>query len=88
VSRVSRFPRWIGHLGTLPSYGCGWSLDGGEVHGVSIRHRRGAQDAVSLRVLMGKCYALLRMITLSISYAEGFIVISCGEVEYDKSILL
>jgi hypothetical protein len=31
------------------------------------------------------CYALLRMKPLLISYAEGFLVISCGKVEYDKS---
>jgi hypothetical protein len=31
------------------------------------------------------CYALLSMRTLSISYAGGFIVISCGKVEYDNS---
>jgi hypothetical protein len=28
---------------------------------------------------MGKCYALLRMRPLSISRAEGFVVISCGK---------
>jgi hypothetical protein len=38
-----------------------------------------------LRVLMGKCYALLRMRPHSISCAEGFVVISCGKVDYDKS---
>jgi hypothetical protein len=38
-----------------------------------------------LRVLMGKCYALLRMKPLSISCSEGFVVISCGKVDYDKS---
>jgi hypothetical protein len=38
-----------------------------------------------LRVLMGKCYALLRLRPLSISCAEGFAVISCGKVDYDKS---
>jgi hypothetical protein len=31
------------------------------------------------------CYALLTMIPLSISCAEGFVVISCGKVDYDKS---
>jgi hypothetical protein len=31
------------------------------------------------------CYALLRMRALSISSAEGFVVISCGKVDYDKS---
>jgi hypothetical protein len=31
------------------------------------------------------CYALLRMRPLSISCAEGFLVISCGKVDYDKS---
>jgi hypothetical protein len=36
----------------------------------------------SLRV---PCYALLRMRPLSISCAEGFVVISCGKVDYDKS---
>jgi hypothetical protein len=30
-------------------------------------------------------YALLRMRRLSISCAEGFVVISCGKVDYDKS---
>jgi hypothetical protein len=30
-------------------------------------------------------YALLRMRTLSISNAEGFPVIYCGKVDYDKS---
>jgi hypothetical protein len=34
---------------------------------------------------MGKCYALLEMRPLSISCAEGFVVISCGKVDYDKS---
>jgi hypothetical protein len=31
------------------------------------------------------CYALLRMRPLSISCAEGFVVVSCGKVDYDKS---
>jgi hypothetical protein len=31
------------------------------------------------------CYALLRMRSLSISCADGFVVISCGKVDYDKS---
>jgi hypothetical protein len=31
------------------------------------------------------CYALLRMRPLSILYAEGFLVISCAKVDYDKS---
>jgi hypothetical protein len=31
------------------------------------------------------CFALLRMRTLSISYAESRVVISCGKVDYDKS---
>jgi mannosyltransferase OCH1-like enzyme len=35
-------------------------------------------------VLMRNCYALLRMRPLSISYAEGFRIISCGKIEYDK----
>jgi hypothetical protein len=30
-------------------------------------------------------YALLRMRPLSTSCAEGFVVISCGKVDYDKS---
>jgi hypothetical protein len=64
------------------------SGDNGKVKGVSRRHRHGLRDAFSLRVLMGKCYALLRMRTLSISFAEGFLVISCGNVEYDKSVKL
>jgi hypothetical protein len=38
-----------------------------------------------LRVPMGKCYALLRMRPLSISWAESSVVISCGKVDYDKS---
>jgi hypothetical protein len=38
-----------------------------------------------LRILMGKCYALLRMRPLSISWAECSVVISCGKVDYDKS---
>jgi hypothetical protein len=31
------------------------------------------------------CYALLRVRPLSISCAEGCVVISCGKVDYDKS---
>jgi hypothetical protein len=61
---VARFSRWIGQLETLLRYCCGCSGDGGEVHGVSRRHRHGAQDEISLRVLMGKLHALLRMSTL------------------------
>jgi hypothetical protein len=72
-------------VGTLLSYGCGCSQYGGEVHGVARGHRRGARDAISLRVLMGKCYAFLRMRPLSISWAECSVVISCGKVDYDKS---
>jgi hypothetical protein len=34
---------------------------GGDVYGVARGHRRSARDAISLRVLMGKHYALLRM---------------------------
>jgi Chromo (CHRromatin Organisation MOdifier) domain len=41
--------------------------------------------AISLRVLMGKCYALLSMRPLSISWAECSVEISCGKVDYDKS---
>jgi hypothetical protein len=41
--------------------------------------------AISLRVLIRKCYALLRMRSLSISCAESCVVISCGKVDYDKS---
>jgi Chromo (CHRromatin Organisation MOdifier) domain len=37
------------------------------------------------RVLMGKCYALLRMRPLLNSWAECSVVISCGKVDYDKS---
>jgi hypothetical protein len=33
----------------------------------------------------GWCGALLSVRTLSISYAEGFLVISCVKVSYDKS---
>jgi hypothetical protein len=69
------FPVERGHLGTILSFGCGCSGDGCEVHGVSRRYRHGAQDAISLRVLMRKCYVLLSMRPLSISYAEGFLVI-------------
>jgi hypothetical protein len=36
-------------------------------------------------VLMGMCYALLRMRPLSISCAEGCVVVSCGKDDYDKS---
>jgi hypothetical protein len=42
------------------------------------------KDAISLRVLMWKCYALLRVRPLSISYADGFLVFLCGKVKYDK----
>jgi hypothetical protein len=56
-----------------------------KVHEVSRGHEHGAQDAISLRVLMGKCCALLRMRPLSISCAEGSVVISCEKVDYDKS---
>jgi hypothetical protein len=38
-----------------------------------------------LRVLPGKCYALQRMRPLSISCAQGFVVISCENVDFDKS---
>jgi hypothetical protein len=38
-----------------------------------------------LRALMGKCHALLRVKSLSISCAESFVVISCGKVVFDKS---
>jgi hypothetical protein len=58
---------------------------GGEVNRVSRGHIHGPQDAISLRVLMGKCYALLRIRLLSIAFAEGFVVISFGKVDYDKS---
>jgi hypothetical protein len=61
-------------LGTLLSYGCGCSGHGGEVHGVARGLRRDARDAISLRVLMWKFYALLRMRPQSISWAEGFVV--------------
>jgi hypothetical protein len=37
------------------------------------------------RFYAGLCYALLRMRPLSISCAEGFVAISCGNVDYDKS---
>jgi hypothetical protein len=36
-------------------------------------------------VTLNPCYALLRMRHLSIACAEGFVVISCGKVDYDKS---
>jgi hypothetical protein len=54
-----------------------------ESHDDTRRHS--AQDAISLRILMGKCYAFLRMRPLSISNAEDFRAIFCGKVEYDKS---
>jgi hypothetical protein len=31
------------------------------------------------------CYALLRMEPQSISYAEAFLVLSCGKFKYDRS---
>jgi hypothetical protein len=43
------------HLGIILRYGCGCSGDGEEVLRVSQRCRHVAQDAISLRVLMGKC---------------------------------
>jgi hypothetical protein len=79
------FPGWRGHLRTLLSYGRGCSGRGGEVHRVARGHRRGARDAISLRVLMGKCYAMIRMRPLLISCAECSVVFSCGKVDYDKS---
>jgi hypothetical protein len=36
-------------------------------------------------ILPVHCYALPRMRPQSMSYAEGFLVISCGKVEYEKS---
>jgi hypothetical protein len=42
----------------------------------SDRHGHGTQDTIFLRALMGKYYALLRMRPLSISCAEGFLLIS------------
>jgi hypothetical protein len=73
VGRLARFPCWRGHLRPLLSDGCGCSGHGGEIHGVSRGHRHGAQDAISLSVLMRKCCALLRMRTLSISCAKGLL---------------
>jgi hypothetical protein len=35
--------------------------------------------------MVSKFYALLRMTTLSISYADGLPAFSCRNVEYDKS---
>jgi hypothetical protein len=78
-------PCWRGHLRTLLGDGCGCSGHCGEVYAVSRGHRRGARDAIPLRVLMGKCCALLRMRPLSIPCAERSVVISCGKVDYDKS---
>jgi hypothetical protein len=72
-------------LRTLLSDGYGCSGHGGEVYGVARGHRRSARDAISLSVLMGKCYALLRMRPLLNSWAEYSVVISCGNVHYDKS---
>jgi hypothetical protein len=40
---------------------------------------------VALILLVQWCYALLRMRPLSISCAEGCVVIFCGKVDYDKS---
>jgi hypothetical protein len=82
---VARFSCWRGHLGASQSYGCGCSGHDGEVHEVSQGHRHGAKDAIYLGALMGKFYALLRMRPLSIYCAEGFLVISRGKVDYDKS---
>jgi hypothetical protein len=72
-------------MGIILNFGCGCPGHGGEVHGVSRVRRHGAQDAFSLRDLMGKCYALLRMRPLSLSCAEGFVVIFCRKVDYEKS---
>jgi hypothetical protein len=54
------------------------------IHGFSRGHGRSARDAFSLKVLTGKCYALLRMRPLSNSWAESCNVISCVKVDYDK----
>jgi hypothetical protein len=42
-------------------------------------------DGVNVTPITVVCYELLRMRTLSISYAKDFRMISCGEVEYDRS---
>jgi hypothetical protein len=42
-------------------------------------------DGVNVTSIALVCYAVLRMRTLSISYAEHLLVISCGKVESDKS---
>jgi hypothetical protein len=39
----------------------------------------------SYHLVLEVWYALFRTRTLSISDAEGFLVISCGKFEYDKS---
>jgi hypothetical protein len=45
----------------------------------------GVRTRLSIVTTRGDLWnALLRMRPLSISYAEGFLVFSCGEVEYDK----
>jgi hypothetical protein len=47
-----------------------------------------ATEIQFLRIFLGHpdwCYALLRIRPLPISCAEGFAVISCGKVDYDKS---
>jgi hypothetical protein len=40
---------------------------------------------IEQRLLAGACYALLRMRSLPISWAEYSVVVSCGKVDYDKS---
>jgi hypothetical protein len=55
--------------------------------------RAGCQEGIYEEMTTGEaerirstgCYALLRMRPLWISCAEGFVVISCGKVECDKS---
>jgi hypothetical protein len=88
------FPSWRGHLETLLRYGCGYSGDGGEVHGVlkTIQTRSTTCDIFQMSrgevLSVAKdeiCHAVLRMRLLSISCAESCVVISCGKVDYDKS---
>jgi hypothetical protein len=50
-----------------------------------LRHLFCRPDQVSLTNSYVDWYALLRMRHLSISCAEGCVVISCGKVDYDKS---
>jgi hypothetical protein len=54
----------------------------------SVEQIAPSASGLSSSVVNGDCYASLRMRPLSISCAEGFVVISCGKVDYDKCGLL